>query len=128
METKSYIGIDIALKKFDATLYRDGNKLPHKVFSNNPQGFAECFAWCKHNSGSTVLHLVMEATNIYWQGLAHFAYEQGAAVSVINPRRIKAYAKAVGQHGKTDKLDAALLSRFGAKEQPTPWHPPKNAL
>jgi transposase len=39
------LGLDIAKLKFNACLVRDGGKLRHKVFANNPDGFAQFSRW-----------------------------------------------------------------------------------
>jgi transposase len=44
----------------------------------------------------------------------------GLPLVVANPRQIRAFARAVGQLAKTDRLDAAMLARFGAQVRPTP--------
>lgn len=69
------------------------------------------------------VHIVMEATSIYWQPLATWAFQQNIKVSVVNPLYIHAYAKAVAKKIKTDKQDAALLARYAQKEQPRLWLP-----
>jgi len=35
-------------------------------------------------------------------------------VSIVNPRRIRDFAKAMGQIAKTDKIDALIIARYGA--------------
>ena len=40
-------------------------------------------------------------------------------VAVVNPRQVRDFAKAVGILAKTDKLDAAVLARFGATVRPS---------
>lgn len=125
MVHKFYIGIDISLKKFDVSLFCEDKKSPHAVFENTHEGFTSFLRWCKKHAGvPKKLHIVMESTNVYWEDLAHFCQQKGATVSVVNPRLIKGYAKAVGLRGKTDKLDAALIARYAAKEQPEAWKAP----
>ena len=46
-------------------------------------------------------------------------------VVVINPRQVRAFAKAVGQLAKTDRLDAAVLAHFAAAIKP-PLRPLKS--
>lgn len=65
----------------------------------------------------------MEATSIYWQSLAVWAYTHHHTVSIINPLYIHAYAKSLGIRTKTDKQDARLLARYGRHEHPAPWQP-----
>ena len=97
MVHKFYIGIDVSLKKFDVSLFCEDKKSPHAVFENTPEGFASFLQWCRKNAGVPKnLHVVMEATNVYWEDLALFCQQKGATVSVVNPRLIKGYAKATG--------------------------------
>jgi len=44
-------------------------------------------------------------------------------VVVMNPRQVRDFAKATGQLAKTERLDAALLARFGERvpPMPRPW-------
>ena len=39
-------------------------------------------------------------------------------VVIINPRRVREFAKSVGQLAKTDRIDARLLARYGEQLQP----------
>ncbi len=48
----------------------------------------------------------MEATGCYHQCLADRAAALGFTVYVLNPKDVAYYAKALGQRGKTDRLDA----------------------
>lgn len=56
--------------------------------------------------------LAMEATGRYHLRLAELAHERGLRVYVLNPRDVRHYARAVGQRGKTDRLDALMLARY----------------
>lgn len=42
----------------------------------------------------------------------------GLPVVVVNPRRVREFAKSVGQLAKTDRLDARLLALYGEKLEP----------
>ena len=42
----------------------------------------------------------------------------GLAVAVVNPARVRQFARACGLLAKTDKLDAQVLAEFGKKVQP----------
>jgi transposase len=60
----------------------------------------------------------MEATGGFERNLMIGLIDAGYVVSVVNPRRVRDFAKANGQFGKTDKLDAKLLALFGEKIGP----------
>jgi len=48
----------------------------------------------------------------------------GVPVVLVNPRRVREFAKSIGLLGKTDKIDARLLVRFGEAVKPEPTRLP----
>ena len=45
-------------------------------------------------------------------------------MSLLNPRRVKQYARSAGKRNKTDLLDAAIIADFVCAHRPAPWQPP----
>ncbi|HEY2407861.1 MAG TPA: IS110 family transposase [Polyangiaceae bacterium] len=62
--------------------------------------------------------VVMEATGGYERLALNVLRERGHRVSVVNPKRVRDFAKATGQLAKTDKLDARVLSAYGQALNP----------
>lgn len=62
--------------------------------------------------------VVMEATGSYHRALFSELHEHGIPVAVVNPARVKQFAKARGNIAKTDPIDAQLLSEYGRAMQP----------
>jgi transposase len=62
--------------------------------------------------------VVLEATGGYEQLVATAVRARGIAVSIVNPRQVRDFAKATGQLAKTDRIDARVLARFGAAVRP----------
>jgi transposase len=60
--------------------------------------------------------LAMESTGIYHRRLASLAQAAGMRVYVLNPRDVYHYARGVGARAKTDRVDAALIARYLARE------------
>lgn len=58
------------------------------------------------------VHFVLEATGGYEKKLAHFLLSRSIAVSVVNPKRIRDFAKALGILAKNDKIDAHVIRQF----------------
>lgn len=79
--------------------------------ANTPHAIA---AWLAQLPAGT--SVAMEASGPYHQPLAHMAHAAGMVVYVLNPQRIKHYGRAVGQRGKTDRLDAQLIARYVLRE------------
>lgn len=117
-----FLGIDIAKLSFQVALLRDG-KSRLRQFPNTPKGFAQLLTWLRHHNASHT-HACMEATGSYGDDLAFFLHQAGHTLSVVNPARIKGFAQAELSRNKTDKLDAALIARFCAQQQPEAWLPP----
>lgn len=74
--------------------------------------------------------LVMEATGVYFVGLARHAVEAGVAVKVVNPWQVRAFATSRLSRTKTDKVDAALIREFGERmaDRLPLWWPMPEAL
>ncbi len=115
------LGIDISKASFDGYLINEG-KTNHKKFSNDTLGFKELVKWLTQNKVKQV-HVSMEATGRYYEALAEFLYSKKHIVSVINPAKIRGFAKSELARSKTDKLDAALIARFCEQKRPPSWQP-----
>lgn len=116
------LGIDVAKLKLDVALLTPTQTYV-KQFENAPAGFQALQAWLGSFPLPSV-HVCLEATGTYGDGVALFLHEQGHVVSLINPLRIKGYAASKLQRNKTDKADARLIAEFCATQNPAPWTPP----
>ena len=123
----SPLGLDLAKLKFNACLVREGGKLRHKVFANDPSGFSQLSGWLAQQ-GVERVHACMEATGAYGDALAAYLHEAGHTVSRVNPAAIKAYAQSRLSRTKNDRVDAALIAGFCAERRPPAWHPPAPEL
>ncbi|MFC6654307.1 IS110 family transposase [Roseibium salinum] len=78
-------------------------------FANDRAGWAALGAWL---SPFQVERVVVEATGGYERGAVQALLRQGHCVCVVNPRRVRDFARACGYLAKTDRLDAAVLAHF----------------
>lgn len=62
--------------------------------------------------------VVLEATGGWETALAGALCAAGLAVAVVNPKRVRDFARAAGVLAKTDRLDARVLALFGQRMQP----------
>jgi len=62
----------------------------------------------------------MEATGGYEYLTVAKLSVQGLPIAVVNPRRIRDFAKAIGMTAKTDKIDAKVIAMYAANCQPIP--------
>ena len=60
----------------------------------------------------------MEATGGYEVLIASTLLMQGLPAAIVNPRRVRDFARAMGRLAKTDSIDAYVLARFAQKMQP----------
>lgn len=120
--SQAVLGIDIAKRSYQVTLLQDGHTY-HHTFRNQADEFAVLVKWlAKHQVSQATA--CMEATGRYWEGVATHLYQQGYAVSVVNPARIRAYARSKLTRNKTDQLDGDLIADFCATQHPSLWSPP----
>jgi transposase len=120
--TTNSLGIDISKKDFHVVLLTGETRTKPRKFTNDPQGFESLQQWLKQKE-IEALHACMEATSIYGDALAEFLYSLGFEVSIVNPARIKGFAKGELLRTKTDSVDAALIARFCAAIKPALWQP-----
>jgi transposase len=119
--SKVILGIDVAKRKIDVALIFNGKILTQK-FDNSVNGFKLLDAWLRSLHIEQV-HACLEATGNYGDEIAKFLHEKGHFVSVVNPYRIKGYAKSKLQRNKTDKADARLIADFCLTQNPRQWFP-----
>jgi len=105
-----YIGVDVS--KFTLAVAGPGLRLE---YPNTPQGHAAILKALPHGA-----HVVMEATGDYQREFALALHRTTIKVSVVNPRHVRDFAKAMGELAKTDKIDAAMISRYAASKAPDP--------
>jgi transposase len=118
---KYILGIDISKLKFDVALAVRGT-FKCKEFKNCTDGFVKLRSWLTKYGVSDV-HACMEATSNYGDMLAHYLYDIGFSLSVVNPARIKSFGQSELSRTKTDKNDAQLIARFCHAMKPDLWQP-----
>jgi transposase len=121
-----WCGIDVAAKSFtvswttDRTTYASPLTLPQ-----TPEGV---LALQQHLSALAIpapqTLIVLEATGSYWISLAVALHAEGFVVSVVNPKQAHHWAKSLPRRGKTDPLDARMLTQYAHERQPRSWSPP----
>lgn len=106
------VGIDVAKAKLDVAL---SPTEPIVTIDNTEAGLQPLLTRL-HRLRPT--RIVVEATGGYEQLVVRLLVEAGLPIIVVNPRQVRAFAKATGQLAKTDAIDAHLLALFAARVQP----------
>jgi transposase len=114
------LGIDLSQDWLDAHILPDGQSWH---VSNDPDALAEWVAQLPDGIGLAV----MEASGGLQNLPAAVLAEANIPVAIVNPKQVRAFAKALGQHAKTDAIDAKIIAQFGLKLQPTPRELPDEA-
>lgn len=104
-KTPIYVGIDISKAQLDVWI---SDK--HGQFTNDEEGHDKLVRFLER---FPIEVIVMEATGGLEIAVAIALSEAQHPVAIVNPRRVRDYAKAIGRLAKTDKIDAQVLALFG---------------
>jgi transposase len=117
-----YVGIDVCKDWLDVHVHPTGQSFR---VANTREGLKQLK---RRLAGLRVALIVMEATGKLHREAFRNLHDSGLAVAVINPRRSRLFAQAIGQLAKTDKVDARMLALMGAMLEPRAKAPPPEAL
>jgi transposase len=115
------VGIDVAKDKVDACIRRFTLR---QTFPNTAQGHRKLVAWLrKHHVGKAVL----EASGGYereWRNVLHNA---GFEVRIVDPKRVRNFARSAGRLAKNDPIDAEMIAWFAETFSQAPGQVPDAA-
>ena len=110
--SETYVGIDVSKDRLDVAVLGERQE---KQVCNSQAGIKELVAWMQDLQPELI---VVEATGGYQRAVVEALFWAGLAVAVVNPARVRQFARACGLLAKTDKLDAQVLAVFGQRVQP----------
>ncbi|MFN8411623.1 MAG: IS110 family transposase [Anaerolineales bacterium] len=110
--SRKFVGIDVAKDKLDIAVL--GETKASQV-GNDEKGITSLLKKLQELKPTLI---VVEATGGYQRAVVLRLYEAGLPVAVVNPVRVRQYARASGLLAKTDKLDAFNLAEFGKQMKP----------
>jgi transposase len=106
------VGVDIAKDTLEVHLHPAGGV---RRFANDAKGCAALIAWLE---GFVIARVAFEPTGAYHHAFERRLAAAGLPLVKVNPRQARRFAEAIGQHAKTDAVDAAMLARFAALLEP----------
>ncbi len=115
------IGIDVSKAQLDVAVYPGGRTWQSP---NTAAGIAAIIEQVRPLAPTA---LALEATGGLERPLVAALWAAGLPPAVLNPRRVRAYAQAIGALAKTDRCDAAVLAQFAHTQQPVPRPQPPAA-
>jgi transposase len=107
-----FVGIDVSKRRLDIHLRPSGESfaLDH--------GEEEVTALAERLLALAPALVVLEATGGLEVRLAAALATAGLPVAVVNPRQVRAFARATGRLAKTDRLDAQAIAHFAEAVRP----------
>lgn len=105
----SFIGFDVSKHKLD---FAKGSQSKPETIDNNSTTIKKLIASLTDSQRRTTL-VVVEATGGYERLLVESLHDASIAVAVVNPRRVREFAKGIGIDAKTDPIDAKVIARYG---------------
>lgn len=118
-----FIGIDIAKSTFVAA-YPQSKGYQTQTYTNDVKGVKKFI----NSIASPDYHCVLEATGNYGTLLLYMLCEQNLAVSLVNPKQVKHFARMMMTVTKTDDVDAKLIALYGEKMTPSIYKMPTQAV
>jgi transposase len=119
------VGLDVAKNKVDACIRSASLRLSKP---STPEGQAELIAWLRANR---VGRAVMEASGGYERSWAQALRAAGIAVQIVDPKRIRHFARAAGRLAKNDPIDADTIAWFAETfpaADPQPHDPARDEI
>jgi len=110
--TERFIGIDVSKDTLDVHVRPDHTA---RSFANTPEGIDALLAWARSLAPTLI---VLEASGGYERDVLTALSLGALPVGLVNPKRVRDFAKACGQLAKTDALDAAVLAHFADTLRP----------
>jgi transposase len=109
---RPFIGIDVSKHRLDIHLRPSGEGF---AIDYDDESVAALVARLVAFAPALV---VLEATGGMEVRLAAALAAAGLPVAIVNPRRVRAFARATGRLAKTDRLDAEAIARFAEAVRP----------
>lgn len=112
MSQDTFIGVDVSNKWLDVYIQPQGTTLR---VANDVEGIDELVGMAKELEPDNV---VMEATGGLESALGASLSVAGVKASIVNPRQVRDFARAIGKLAKTDAIDAQVIARFAQVVNP----------
>ena len=112
MESTIVVGIDVSKDRLDVAVRPSGAAF---VVERNAGGLEVLIARLRELSPAIV---ALEATGGFETVAAAALAGAQLPVVIVNPAQVRAFAKALGRHAKTDPIDAAVIAHFVETTKP----------
>src|SRR4051795_10784632 len=100
------VGIDVAKDKVDACIRALSLR---QTFSSTAEGRRKLISWLRKHK---VTAAVMEASGGYEREWARAMRQNAVEVRIVDPKRVRNFARSAGQLAKNDAIDAEMIAWF----------------
>ncbi len=107
-----FVGVDVSKAKLDFVL---PDEKSGSIENTEKQIIRRLIGKITDRSSTIV---VMEATGGYEDRLVTALHQHNIAAAVVNPRRVRDFAKGIGIDAKTDPIDAGVIAVYGQVVKP----------
>jgi transposase len=107
-----FVGIDVSKAHLDLAVSKDAEVVRT---GNDEKGIAMITSLLQEAQPDLI---VVESTGGLERALIKELYLVGLPVALVNPGRVRDFARSIGQLAKTDKIDARLLAHFAEAIKP----------
>jgi transposase len=107
-----FVGIDVSKAHLDVASRPDGQEFRTP---NTPEGIASLVERLKTSPPTLIL---LEATGGLERAAAVALAEAKLPIRIVEPGRVRHFARSIGQHSKTDKIDARVLAHYAEAVRP----------
>jgi len=104
---KKFVGVDVSKKTLDIAFGQEGK---YQRIENSAKAIRE---FVSSLSPDAIAQVVIESTGGLERPIIKALTEASIPVALINPSRVRYFAKASGLYAKTDELDARILAAYG---------------
>lgn len=110
MDSREWVvGVDVSKLRLDVSVLQTGAEFQ---VGNDAAGWAELV---ERLTVGKVKAIGLEPSGGYERDLARALRKAGLPVRLVNPYRVRQYARAMGRLAKNDRIDAAMIARFTAQ-------------
>ena len=104
---KEFIGVDVSKKTLDIAFGQEGE---YQIIENSAKAIRKFVSSLLPDA---IAQVVIESTGGLERPIIKALTEVSIPVALINPSRVRHFAKASGLYAKTDQLDARILAAYG---------------
>jgi len=106
-QKRTLVGLDIAKEKVDVAIR---STAVEATFANSAAGRRQLLDWLKEQSACKA---VVEASGGYEKSWVELLRAAGLEVVIVDPKRVRHFAKSAGRLAKNDSIDAHMIAWFG---------------